>query len=488
MINRSYSQLILALLLSVQTSFAATRLNPDQYLSQVKEGHSGVKGAFLASQGAQLRSEEGHLLLAPTAFAEFRITADAKLPQFVFLTYDRQMFQYYTFGVRKLTTFGLQASLHYDLNNQYYVNPAAAPGSVIGPSANFINTSYAVASPVFEITQNLWSNGFGRSTRAIQEQHEAQAMASSYQNSFQAKSILMTAEQTFWRLALARQAVDVQKEALDRARKIYEWNSRRARLELGDRSDVIQSEALVQARELELKSAQIEEKLASRAFNSMRNVDSDHVAEDLVELKPELLDTLQVPKRVQFRDDVLAAKENARASTASAEIALERDRPTLDVYASIALNGQSGPLPFNNLSDSISNSFSFNRPTETVGLRFSAPIDIGVLQNSREGWRQEQISADMNFSRKVFEQEQGWKELSENVEESVNLYKLSLKLEDVQKSKLLNERNRLQRGRSTTYQVLLFEQDYLQAQLTRIRNEAKVLNLLAQMKLFGETL
>jgi outer membrane protein TolC len=395
--------------------------------------------------------------------------------------------QSYSFGVKKLTTFGLQASLHYDILNQDYMNPAAPPGSAFGISSSFINTSYAVAATVVEVSQNLWANGFGRSTRAQQEQLEAHALASSYQASFEAKSTMVQAELGYWKLALLRQTLTVQKEALDRANKIYQWTARRSQLHLSDEADAIQSDALVKARELDLKNIQLEERTASRNFNSMRSVDSDQVPEELMELSPNLVAKIEIPKRVQLREDVLAARELARAGSAESEIALERDRPTLDVYASLTLNGQSGPLPYANLSDSVAKSFSFNRPSETVGLRFSAPIDFGVLKGSREGWRQEQISTDLQYSRKLFEQEQNWKQIIEQFEETNQLYKLSLKLEEVQKSKLSHERTRLQKGRSTTYQVLLFEQDYLQAQLTRIRNEAQIINLVAQMKLFGES-
>jgi outer membrane protein TolC len=469
---------------------AEDRLQLDQYLSQVKTNHAGAKGSLIATQAGVLRSNEGELLLAPTIFGEAKYTSDAKLPQINFVPYDSITTRFYSFGVRKLTTFGLQASLRYDILDSNYNNPDLSGLSSFGgggTGSSPFNFSYALASPILELTQSLWANGFGGSTRATQEQLQATAIATSYQSSYQLKSIVVQGEVAYWRLALARQVIQVEAEALDRAEKIYAWNSRRARLHLGDEADVIQSEALVQARKLELMTAKTETRLASRDFNSMRTIDSDEVKEELIALKPELVDRIQIPQRAALRDDVLAAKESARASTASAEIALQRDLPTLEAYTVLALNGQSGNRPASSLSDSISNSFSLNRPTTTVGIRFNAPLDLGVLSKSRDGWRQEQVAADLNFSRKVYEQEQNWKQLNESLEQTIGQYKLALKLEDVQKSKLNNERGRLQRGRSTTYQVLLFEQDYLQAQLTRIQNEAKILNILAQMKLFGET-
>ncbi len=60
-------------------------------------------------------------------------------------------------------------------------------------------------------------------------------------------------------------------------------------------------------------------------------------------------------------------------------------------------------------------------------------------------------------------------------------------LEKTQKTKLEYERVRRQRGRTTTQQVLLFEQDYEQAQLGRIKTMSDILQLLAQMKTYGSS-
>lgn len=489
--------LVLLLLVSLQgfaspSASMASTLTLDGYLSQVKGNNPGVRGTLLQSEAGQLRSEEGKLLLSPTFFANAQWTSDAKLTPPIFIGYDSLVINTYSVGVSQQTTFGLQAKLHYDLLSQYYNNPIIlfntgasdiAPG---GPGINPFVFSFTNASPVLELTQNLWGNGFGRTTRATQEQVEAQALASSYNSSFQTKSTLVQAETSYWRLALARQSIQIQKEALDRARKIYEWNANKARLQLAEKADVLQADALVQTRELEMIAAQNEERSAARDFNSLRNIDSDHVEEQVIDLHNLNLKRIEIPKRASLRDDVKAAYQNARVSTARSVIATEQDTPTLDAYASLALNGEQGYTVYSNITDSMAHSLSLNRPTRTIGIRFSMPIAFDLAKNSREGWKQERIAAEMNYDRKLFEQEQNWKSLNQNFNDATKRLELSEKLEMIQKSKLETERKRLDRGRSTTYQVLLFEQDYLLSQLTRLRDQASILNVIAQMKLFGE--
>ncbi|MEO7162504.1 MAG: TolC family protein, partial [Bdellovibrionia bacterium] len=395
---------------SAPSAYAGNHLTLDGYISAVKTGNSGVKGSIESSEAGQLRSSEGKLLLAPTLYSNLQVLRDAKLPPSLFVRYDAQVTETYSLGISQLTTFGLQAKIHYDLFYQFYVNPVplfAAPGG-----GSLVPNVYAVASPVLELTQSLWSNGMGRSTQAAQEQTEASALASSYGASFQAKSTLAQAESTYWRLALARQVVSVQQEALDRARKIYNWNYEKARLHLRDNADVLQAEALAKNRELDLLSAKNEERAASRAFNSTRGVSTGEVNETLDEITSEMITKLQTPKRAATRDDVKAAQQNVRMTLAGATINSERDQPTLDLFATLSMNGQTDTIA-SNISDTIGNSFT-NRPSQLVGIRFSMPIS-GARSKALEGWQKEHIAAEKTFDQKLFDQEQSWKDLVENL-------------------------------------------------------------------------
>jgi len=472
-----------SLLSSIHPASAADHLNLDGYLAAVKSGNSGIKGSMESKEAGELRSTEGKLLLAPTLYSNIQVVRDAKLPPSLLILFDSQVSQTYSLGVSQLTTFGLQAKLHYDLFYQYYVNPVAT--FTLPSGGSLVPNAYAVASPVLELTQSLWSNGMGRATQATQEQVEAQALASSYNASYQTKVMLTQAEATYWRLALARQVVAVQKEALDRANKIYSWNAEKARLHLRDNADVLQAEALAKNRELDLLSARNEERAAARAFNTIRGVSNEEVKETLDEITSEMIAKLQTPKRATVRDDVKAAQQNVRGTIAGATLASEKDLPTLDVFGSLSMNGQTNTIA-TQISDTLGNSFT-NRPGQTLGIRLSMPIS-GVRSKVLEGWQKEHIAAEKTLDQKFFEQEQSWKDLVENLGDQRKQLDLASTLEQVQKAKLENERSRYKSGRTTTYQVLLFEQDFLYAELARIRNQAGVLNTIAQMKLFGESL
>lgn len=450
-------------------------LNLPDFLKQVENAHKGYQASNAFSDAAYLRQNEGDLLTAFTAFADLRWSSDAKAPIIPTLTYDKLNTSNYTLGVSKLTTFGMQAKLYYNINYFSYINPAI-PGTT---SFNYPSSFY-IATPTLELTQSLWSNFFGRGTRASHQALESQTLATAHAARFQATATLVEAEGAYWRLALARQGVQVQKQAYERAKRIQEWNDRRARLNLADRVDALQASAALRVRTLELQMALDEERAAARAFNLVRNQDKAEVTEEIAFPSPQKIQELPSPIRKEMREDLLAAQEQSRAIEANATVALERDSPTLDLYALYALNGRS-----TGFGASVADPFSSRKPTEAIGVRFSVPIDLAVTFDARDSWRKEARAAELQLQRKQTEQEVSWRDLGEKLLESRKRLSLAMELENAQEAKTTHERSRLQSGRSTMFQVLLFEQDFAQAQLARIQAQGAVLSILTQMKLFS---
>lgn len=463
---------------------AAPALSLESYLSEVRSVHPGFKGALQASEADEARAEEGKLATTPAAFVQYRMVSDGKLQPNALLNYSSVFANSVSVGVSQTTRFGLSAKFHYDIFTQYLNNPSLlfpAPGLPISA----LTSMFTNLSPVLEVTQNLWSNGFanggsdglGRATKANEIQAEAQARAASYGNQFQLKMLLSQAEATYWRLAGSIQIVEVEKSALDRAQKILEWNKRRAALHLGDQSDLLQAQALVKSRELELASAEHEKQGAVRAFNSMRNRDSAELNEALTPLNPETVSALRPPEKKGLRWDVKAAMEQVRTVQAQSEIAEERLTPNIDLFASAALNGA-------NFGDSL----GFSRPTYIVGLQASIPLDFQLLKQAKSAWQKEKLAAELTLTRKTFEENQSWNDLLETFKETRNTFELAQSLESIQSTKLAHERERLTQGRTTTLQVLMFEQDFLQSQLLRIKTHTLVLSQMAQMKVYGSDL
>ncbi len=469
------------IILTSLNSFAA-ELSLDEYLNQVRTQHLGLAGSRETSEGALQAAEESKLIFRPQAFGQITYKDDQKENASKYSMGDRTQAQIYSLGVAQQFSFGLQTKLSYVVN---HVDIRGTGGPIVlSPTftlpAPLAQPNYWEGGPVLEITQPFLRNGFGSEFRAQSDAAEAQALATSYGESFKTKAILTEAELSYWRLALARESVRAQKEVLGRAQKLRDWSTRRVSLSLTDRADLLQSDAALKLRQLEYESAINDEKATAELFNSTRGIKSDQVEEKLLNLSPNLIAAIKIPSREGMRDDVKAALEVEKASAAANQLAIERNRAKLDIFASVALNKRADTFSAAN-----SQPLSTEHPTTTVGLVFSTPLDFGTIERNRAAYRQEKRGAELNYQRKLLDQEVDWISLTRKLEEAKTRFAQARELEAIQQEKITNERSRLQKGRSSTFTVLQFENDYITAELSRIKLAADVLRIYAQLKTYG---
>lgn len=459
------------LLLFSLPALGAEPLSLVRYMDQVTKNHELYKAAEESFKAGQLMANEADLAIATTLFGNVSKSDDAK-PNLLF-NYDKFVDTNYKFGFKKQTSIGLSGKLYYNYDDLTYQGIAFN-----GPPSNITGTQ---GSPTLELTLPLWRNFWGGETDSQMDQQRYKTSAQKNSASFNMKSILAGAESAYWELALARESVKVSKDAVTRATELYKWNSYRANSGLTDKADFLQSDAALQTRKLELKSAQDAETIAARNFNSNRGLDASEVSDQLVSLTASGLDQLKIPKRAEMRDDTKAALDQAHAEQASDEQARQIEKPTLELYGTAALNNNN---PVTDKSNAINNSFSGSRPTQIVGVRFETPLDIGLVRDARKGHAAAIQSAQLTYHRKLFEQESGWHDLTEKFQQAKDRLAIYDNLEKVQKAKSDYERMRRQKGRTTTFQVIQFETEYEQTQLARIKTMSEVLQLLAQMKTY----
>jgi len=446
-------------------------LTLNEYLSQVENQNDAFQRSSRAEKAFELRSDEWRLITSPYFFGSAEFTTDKREQQTPQIMGTETNIKNYTFGFGQKTSFGLEAKLSYQ-----YVDT-----NMVGANEQFINPShFYTTGPVLQLTQSLWKNGFGSETKAQMEAKRAEAESRRYSEIHNQAQLRQQAESAYWRLAVAREALHAAKENLDRAKKGRNWTAERVRLNLADRSDLLQQDAAVAARELEVQQAEMEEKAAARAFNTMRGVASTVVTERLQSITDDLIKSLRVPERAEKRADVKAAEAEARSLKAQTETGLEALKPSVDAFITAGLSGRDGDS-----GKAVSESLSTDFPYYTVGVRLNIPLNQGIASRAREGYRVAAATMELQARRKAFEVEREWIELVQKFEESKQRLELARKLEQVQKTKLDAERARLRRGRTTTYQVILFETDYTTAQLNRIRQAQEVLSIYSQLKTFG---
>lgn len=450
-------------------------LSLEEYEEQVKNDNLTYTASDLNAEAYEKLKEKAKLVTAVNFFASHQTAFTEQNQALQILRYNRTYTQNSQVGIMQTADFGLSTKLYYTLNHITY------KGLNTSTSANpSLASSNYQSIPAIELSLPLWQNWLGSATKASKDAiyfaNESQKLSAKALS----VSALVTSEQAYWTLVAARRTVEIQKDSLRSAEQILNYVSKRERMNLGERGDVLQAQALVETRKLTLQQAQNDEKIAAREFNKNRYIDSNEVSEKLANIDAKKLENILVPQLpAGDRLDVKAYEANVKAVVANAKLDEESNKPALSVYGSYSEN----QLERNN-QQAIYNSFSRNGRVGVLGMKFSMPINFGLTSTIRAGDIQSASAAKMSYRQKVFEQENDWQILVQNLAIYKETLKLSQKIESVQKAKLENERMLLKQGRTSTYQILLFEQDYSNSQLTTIQIAYKMLVLIAQQKLY----
>lgn len=451
---------------------ARAEISLGDYLRLVKDGNYAYQGSEQQKSGAEARKREADLVFSPTVFGEAQLKSDKKTQMMVGVpnvsTYNELLSENYSAGLSQTFRTGTRAKLYYSLDYYSYLYKSQA------------DTKYYESTPVLELTQPLWQNAKGASDKAGEETARAQSEAEAWNAEHDLRALLVKAEKAYWALSAARELVSVRAKAQDEAQAIYDYLEKRIKMNLADKSDLLQATASLETARLNLKTAKNNEATAGRAFRACANIPQDENVPDLTPLNWEKVrDIPELADQLEWRADVKAAEANARATAATARAQAEKDKPVLDFKVRYALNGRDSGF-WSGASDSL----GWSKPTASAGLSFSIPLNYGAAKEAGAGARQKEKAAELQYKQKLSDQANERLDLLAKLDDARERLKLSYTIEEAQRLKAEHEKSRLKEGRTTTYQVLTFEQDYTNAQYTRVSAAAEVLATLADLKLY----
>lgn len=458
----------------VISSQVAQAITLSEYLSRVEKQSLAYQRNLMSADGARLVSRESDLLTSPVFFASTKLSFDGKQNNPPASSYTDTRINNYTLGVSQQFAFGLQAKFSYSLIKTEYVGANFNPG---------VDSEFWDLSPRVELTMPLWANGFGRTVEANKEFTRQSNLANEFNALAQSKTLLTDAESAYWRLSTALERVEIAEAALKAGQSIFSYVINQSRKNLGETADVLQARALTEANQLQLQQAINEREATKRIFNTFLNIEASSSIPQLDAINYVELEMVKIPDiRPGDRLDLKAARAQADLAKASAILIKERNKPTLDVISGYALNGRG-----TDTSGAFENASKTTRDAGYVGVIFQVPLNFKATSDARAGAERLRDSAELNVQTIAYNQDQDWISLKDKLNESKMTLKLARTMEAAQKSKLENERTRLRQGRTTTYQVLLFEQDYTSASSSRVQAARDILALQSQLKLYSET-
>jgi len=459
---------------SLSSAYAAEPLSLDGFLEQVQSANKDLAISRQTASASEGKQADGDLILVPNVFASVQ-RADDRKPEANPLQGDRTEVTSLNVGVSKMTDFGLAGRISYGASQ--YDLKGANPLFVPEPS-------FYEAKPTIELTQALWKNAAGREIKATQELLRSQTEVIKFTEAFKLNMKMMEAEMTYWRVVLARESVRTHTESLARAVKLRDWSNEKARQQLIDNADVLQTEAAARGRKLELQMAVDEVRAASRAFNGLRGHPAEAPVEDTVRISPDILARHPAPERKTGvpRGDTAVAIAATKIATANLTLMQEKYTPQLDLFASASLNGKD-----KSFGKASSESLQGKYPTTVIGIKLNAPLGAESISRQRAAALADAGVSQLTVDARKFAEDSEWDSLAGSLDESRGRVKLAAEIAAIQKQRSDNERARHRTGRTTMFQVLMAEQDLAQADLNLIRSQAEMLRIIAQMKTFTAT-
>ena len=250
------------MLIAICFSANSHALTLAEYLEQVKVQNLNYNAAAQNSEAYELLRRKAELVTAVKFYGYSEKSIAEQNQALQIFRYKQVDYQRNQIGFSQTSDFGLNTNVYYSLVHTFY-HSLNTSGSA---NPELARNNYQ-AIPTIELSLPLWQNRFGSSTRASKDStyftNESQKLNA------RALSIneLVNSEKAYWMLVYTRKAVAIQRQALESAKKILDYVSKREKMNLGDKADVLQAKASFEARQLQLKQAENDEKIAVKNFN-----------------------------------------------------------------------------------------------------------------------------------------------------------------------------------------------------------------------------
>ncbi|MCM2352186.1 MAG: TolC family protein [Pseudobdellovibrio sp.] len=331
-----------------------------------------------------------------------------------------------------------------------------------------------------QLSQSLWQNSFGRSTRLRHQAEEAELKSRKASLEFERQNFLIRVENAYWDLVLVEKELAIRKDNVKRSQTLEAWTSRRMRQFAAEKTDLLQVQALLAQRKLDL--AIVENDLTNKQKNLEQLVpgleykSTDFVAEKMGDVKSNYTEQF---KNKKLRLDAYAQEQRAQQNSFEALRDEDSLSPDLSVFASYTQNGIAEKF-----DPAWDRAIEENHSEQKVGLTLTLLLDSEGKSQQQKASAKASEAAKYRAQALNRESENSWDELARNFENIGEQIKIAKNLFDIQSQKLKAEQQRFQQGRTTTLQMTTFEIDAAESELRLYRLLSQQQKLASQFRLF----
>lgn len=340
------------------------------------------------------------------------------------------------------------------------------------------------------LSQDLWRNGFGRQTYLRRQSDQAELESRKLDLLLQRQQLLNRLESAYWDLALVLKQRNIADENLKRSQQILDWTQKRVRLSAALDTDLLQAQALVSTRQLELSDI-------NRSFESTWAL----LQELVPAMTPQSFSPLSSELEKERDPHSLLSGQNAGSDPnptlievlssryKTEQLLTESQAVRDDLNPSLQLQLAHGKNGIRSSADEAVQRSLDGQATDTrVGLVFSMDLDFTLK-------RQRQLAAELKAQASELEHRRlqkasdvSWKDYLAQIDYLKKSLELSRKLFDFQNKRIARQRVYFQRGKNTVFEFISSEVEVSAAELRffNLLNQLRKAEAQARLYTFGE--
>ncbi|MDR1942833.1 MAG: TolC family protein [Endomicrobium sp.] len=337
--------------------------------------------------------------------------------------------------------------------------------------------------PFLSLEQSLLKNLRQGAMEAGIAKTRAQAKSALYLLEYRKQGLLFNAKMVYWKMSYFQTIIEFKKASLNRMKNILEWNERRYKKNLIDELELLETQASVKMKELNLRMANEDMDKTKREFSLILNAGDKNVEYELEKIEDQVKIFSLKPRleKKTSRFDVLAAMENVK-SVSYDQISFSKGSGADLVF--------SGALSFSKINRDIggfvSNSDISNKdaPTYRIGLKYILPLDFNLRKKVHDGYEAAKIAADKNAVFIAAKENDDWISLSKTFDNARGRLATAYEIKNLKQQKVAKIKKYLVHGRSSTYFVLRDEEDLDEIEVNIFQCILEIISVYEQAQIF----
>ncbi len=452
-------------------AYAAAYLSFDDYRNAVKAKSLKMYSLQYEKTGAALEGFQASLMLSPQAFAEFEELRD-KSPDISPETSgtERNNDQLKT-GVQMQTRFGLKPRAFAIIQNQKLKNVS----SLADPNVSLQRKGIGVEAEI-----SLWKNALGKDVRG----HLQSSKSISESKAIQAEASLLefqnNTEILYYETIFLKEAIKIQTELINQGEKLVQWTKKQSENRLLEPVHVAEAEAAHQTRKFAMITLKqnLQSNLHKMAQLSGMEINDQNSFESIDKI---FKSTYKTKKSYTQKVSIKSLEKAIEAEQIGIDLAAEDFKPDLNLKAQYLTFSNNGK------SDDSSRCKTFNDCRSlALSLNFTVPLDLSTTRSGTQAANTRISSLQKNLEAEIQNSKVEILQMQTNLDAYEDQIISLEKLIDVQEKRLNKERERQSRGRATTFDLILSEQDLGESKIKLAEIKTKYISTITQFNLFEE--